>query len=258
MRGLTNCGNSCYFNTAVQCLAHIPSLSNHLIHFRYTGECQFTQEYRRTIRELFSKAKFEPVCSQALIGAFKTQFPRFDNLNQHDSQEVVLCIIDTLEKSLGKEFIKNIFNGEETTETHYPGGKSEYKNDFTTQLFIVNENSDLLDLVKNKKYFQNISGYRDENGTEHEHASTRTIVTRWPKIISFTFGMYGRKCVIRIPDVFEDKKLFAVIVHQGGMRGGHYAVAILRNDVWYLKDDETVTKLSEPPVQGHFYMVWYR
>jgi len=44
----------------------------------------------------------------------------------------------------------------------------------------------------------------------------------------------------------------------GGMRGGHYAVAILRNDVWYLKDDETVTKLSEPPVQGHFYMVWYR
>lgn len=210
------------------------------------------------VRALFSNKFSDPVCSQALIGAFKTQFPRFDNLNQHDSQEVILCVIDTLEKSLGKEFIKNIFNGEETTETYYPGGKYESRNEFTTQLFMVNEHSDLSDLVKNKNYFQNISEYQDDNKTIHEHASTRTIVTRWPKVISFTFGMYGRKYVVRIPDTFEEKKLFAVIVHQGGTRGGHYSVAILRNDVWYLKDDESVSELSEPPKQGHFYMVWYR
>ena len=259
MRGLRNCGNTCYFNTAIQCLAHVPQLSNHLMKNKYKGECPVTREYQLLVRELFNKSESRAACPLPLIGAFRAKFLRFDNLNQHDSQEVILCLIDTFEETLGKEFIKNIFNGEETTETVYPGGKSVYRNDFVTMLFHLSGGTvDLMDLVKNKNNFQKISGYKDESGVEHAEAETRTTVTRWPEIISFTFGMYGQKTIIKIPQEFEGKRLFAAVVHSGGVNGGHYALAVKRHDVWYLKDDESILKLSEPPMNGHFYMVWYR
>jgi hypothetical protein len=168
-------------------------------------------------------------------------------------------MIDTLEETLGKEFIKNIFNGEETTETVYPGGRSLYHNDFVTMLFpLGGGTADLMELIKNKNNFQKISEYRDDKGIEHTEAETRTTVTRWPTIISFTFGMYGEKTVVRIPQEFEGKRLFAAVVHQGGPNGGHYALAVKRHGEWYLKDDESVLKMSEPPMNGYFYMVWYR
>jgi hypothetical protein len=168
-------------------------------------------------------------------------------------------MIDTLEETLGKEFIKNIFNGEETTETVYPGGRSLYHNDFVTILFpLGGGTADLMELIKNKNNFQKISEYRDDKGVEHAEAETRTTVTRWPTIISFTFGMYGEKTVVRIPQEFEGKRLFAAVVHQGGPNGGHYALAVKRHGEWYLKDDESVLKMSEPPMNGYFYMVWYR
>ena len=92
----------------------------------------------------------------------------------------------------------------------------------------------------------------------HPEAEMRTVVTKWPDIISFTFGMYGQRTVVKIPQQFNGKNLFAVVVHNGGTMGGHYALAVKRHDVWYLKDDDSVMKLSEPPMRGYFYMVWYR
>lgn len=259
MRGLRNCGNTCYFNTAVQCLAHVPQLSNHLFRVPYKGSCHITREYQLLVKELFRKSVVGAACPLALIGAFRGKFLRFDNLNQHDSQEVILCLIDIFEETLGKEFIKNIFNGEETTETVYPGGVSKTKNDFVTILFqLGGGTADLMDLIKNKNNFQKISGYRDDSGVEHTEAETRTIVTRWPQIISFSFGMYGQKTIVKIPQEFEGKHLFAAVVHQGGPNGGHYALAVKRHGEWFLKDDDAVLRMSEPPMNGYFYMIWYR
>jgi hypothetical protein len=102
----------------------------------YDGDCEITKEYRSIVRKLFSKSEVGPVDPSPLLGVFRTRFPDFANARQHDAQEVIICLIDVFEKSLGKEFIKSIFNGEETTETVYPGGKSEHKSEFTTLLFL--------------------------------------------------------------------------------------------------------------------------
>jgi ubiquitin C-terminal hydrolase len=260
MRGLNNCGNTCYFNTAIQCLAHCPALSNHLLHNKYTGDCEITREYSKVVRQLFAKSVVGPVDPSPLLGVFRTRFSSFANTGQHDAQEVVLCLIDVFEKSLGKEFIKNIFNGEETTETVYPGGKSSHPSEFTTLLFPLTEGGrvSLGDLLAAKDRHQALQGYEDETGRKHAVAATRTIVTRWPAIISFTFGMYGPKSIVEIPKTFSNKNLFAVVLHYGMMMGGHYAMAVKRFDKWYIKDDESVTELSEVPANGHFYMAWYR
>lgn len=49
MKGFENFGNTCYFNTAIQCLLHIPVLTNYFIKNPYDGDCSFTNEYSKVV-----------------------------------------------------------------------------------------------------------------------------------------------------------------------------------------------------------------
>ena len=101
MRGLKNLGNTCYFNVAVQCLAHVPPLAQHLMLHEYTGQCAITLEYQKVLRQLFVRGITEPVDPSDLLDAFRELFPRFVTGTQHDAQEVVLILIDIFETSIG-------------------------------------------------------------------------------------------------------------------------------------------------------------
>lgn len=101
MRGLKNLGNTCYFNVAVQCLAHVPPLAQHLMLHEYTGPCTITTEYQKVLRLLFIRGTEDPVDPARLIDAFREIFPRFTEGAQHDAQEVILILIDVFEKSIG-------------------------------------------------------------------------------------------------------------------------------------------------------------
>lgn len=258
MRGLFNLGNTCYFNTAIQCLAHVPTLSRHLFLNEYEGDCDITREYQIVAKQLFLSGKSDPVDPRSLVAAFKTKFSAFNDGGQHDAQEVIVCLIDVLEQSLGKQFISEIFNGEETQETVYPGGVSKRSGTFTTIILDVNSETNLTDLLTAREKHSFISDYVDDTGKKHHVAALGLKVTRWPKILIFTFSMYSRKFPIEIPNEIHGKKLFAVVLHSGMMCGGHYAIAVKRYDKWYIKDDDTVSELREPPSKGPFYMALYR
>lgn len=258
MRGLFNLGNTCYFNTAVQCLAHVPALSRYLFLNEYEGDCDITREYQNVAQQLFLSGKSDPVNPRALLAEFRTKFSAFADGGQHDAQEVIVCLIDVFEKSLGKEFITEIFNGEEIQETVFPGGVSKKSEIFTTLILDVNSETDLKTLLKEREKHVGISDYIDDTGKHHHVAAIGRKVTKWPKILIFTFSMYSRKFPIEIPTEIYDRKLFAVVLHSGMMFGGHYALAVKRYDKWFLKDDDTVTELNEPPSKGPFYMALYR
>ena len=98
MKGLENHGNTCYFNTALQCLLYIPVLSNYFIRKPYTGECEFTKAYGDLVKMYWTRGK-EHITIKNVIEAFQKEFPRFRTNEQHDVQEAVLCIIDILERS---------------------------------------------------------------------------------------------------------------------------------------------------------------
>lgn len=259
MRGLYNLGNTCYFNTAIQCLAHIPPLSKHFFSVPYTGPCDVTREYQKVVTELFKANKTAPVSPSDLLGAFRLRFPAFADHGQHDAQEVVVIMIDVFEKSLGKEFIQEMFNGEEVQETLYSEGMSTRKNEFTTLIIDVSEPAALKDLLEDREEPVAIEGYVDTHGKSYPEAAVRTRVTRWPKILGFSFSMYDYKFPVEIPYDFEGKKLFACILHLGARFGGHYALLVRRYDKWYIKDDETVREVPQPEkLKGEFYMAWYR
>jgi hypothetical protein len=98
----------------------------------------------------------------------------------------------------------------------------------------------------------------DSHGKTHDVAAIRHRVTKWPRIVSFSFSMYEYKFPIEIPFEFEGRKLFACVLHQGVQRGGHYALLVRRFDKWYLKDDETVKEVEPIHFKSEFYQAWYR
>jgi ubiquitin C-terminal hydrolase len=259
MRGLVNLGNTCYFNTAVQCLAHVPPLSKFLFEADpYDGPCDVTREYQKVARQLFLKDVDGPVNPGTLLAAFRTRFPAFAGGAQHDAQEVIVLLIDVFEKSIGQKFIKSIFNGQECQETVYPGGVSKKTNEFVTLILGPNEPTSLEKLVEARLKHTGIEGYVDDSGQRHHVAAVRTVVTQWPRVFGVTFSMYDQKFPIEIPQEFQGHKLFAAVIHQGIQWGGHYALLVRRWDKWYIKDDETVTELNEVPKCAPFYMAWYR
>ena len=258
MRGLVNLGNTCFFNTAVQCLAHVPSLSRHLFLNEYKGECDITKEYQEVAKQLFMAKGEGPVNPGNLLNAFRTKFTCFAGGGQHDAQEVIVCLLDVFEKSLGKELVQDIFNGEEVQETIYPGGRSETRQVFTTLILDVNSESKLETLLENRNKHVGFSDYQDDTGRRHRVAAVGRSVAKWPKVIGFTFSMYNSKFQIEIPETFEGRHLFAVVLHAGITWGGHDALAVKRYGKWYLKDDESVSEMNQPPLKGPFYMAWYR
>ena len=167
-------------------------------------------------------------------------------------------LIDVFEKSLGKELIQEIFNGEDSQETLWDTGMSTVKTPFTTLVLDVSEPCRLQDLLDDRLDEQPIEGYVDSNGKTHEMAAVRHRVSKWPRIVSFSFSMYDYKFPIEIPFEFEGRKLFACVLHQGVQRGGHYALLVRRFNKWYLKDDETVREVEPTNFKGEFYQAWYR
>jgi len=254
-----NMGNTCYFNTAIQCLAHVPQLTKHFFSMDpYEGPCGVTREYQKVVRALFIKDHTDPLDPSELLTAFRTRFPQFVGGAQHDAQEVILHMIDVLETSLGKQLVQNIFNGEDAQETTWAEGTSIVTTPFTTLLLDVTGPCRLGDLLEERQKERTLEDYADAEGKRFP-ATVRTKVTKWPKIVSFSFSMYENKFPIEIPFEFEGRKLFACVLHQGAQRGGHYALLVRRFEKWYIKDDCTVHEVHEPKIfRGEFYQAWYR
>lgn len=259
MRGLVNLGNTCFFNTAIQALAHVPPLTSHFFSAQLDDcPCKITRAYKKVVVDLFIKDATDPVNPAELLSAFRERFPEFSH-GQHDSQEVVLILIDVFEHSIGKTFIYDIFNGEDAQEIHWTDGVSIARTPFTTMILDVKEPSHLLDLLKDRSEPFCIENYTDDSGKTHASATVQRSVARWPKIICFSFSMYDYKFPIEIPSEFEGRKLFACIVHHGIKHGGHYALLVKRHEKWFVKDDETVQEIPNPEkIRGPFYMAFYK
>uniref|UniRef100_A0AAQ5X6N8 Ubiquitin carboxyl-terminal hydrolase n=1 Tax=Amphiprion ocellaris TaxID=80972 RepID=A0AAQ5X6N8_AMPOC len=109
--GLSNLGNTCFMNSAVQCLSNIPPLTEYFLKDKYTDELnednplgmkgEIARAYAELIKQLWT-GKYSYVTPRP----FKTQVgrfaPQFSGYQQQDSHELLAFLLDGLHEDLNR------------------------------------------------------------------------------------------------------------------------------------------------------------
>lgn len=253
MKGFDNSGNTCYFNTAVQCLLYIPVLSNLFLRFPYEGECVFTTQYSNLVKTYWTRGR-ESVDISTLLGSFREKFPRFKSNEQHDVQEAIMCIIDILE--IQKPEIKEWFYGKKVQETVWPGGKSSNEEVFGVHL-ITSSGNDMGDMLKKSTDWNVLDNFEDTDGNVHHVATTRMLFSKLPQVLMISFD---RKSHIKIIENLlireHEYNLVSCAIHVGNQNDGHYASFVKLRNKWHFINDETIQQHSLPDEGGFYFMVY--
>lgn len=246
MHGFHNNGNTCYFNTAVQCMMRI---TEHILQEEYTGDCQFTIAYRELVRLYFGEKRVMKIDIHPLLHLFQEKFPDFKSMWPHDAQEALFCMMDILEP-----YIKDDVYGEREQYTVWPGGKKMTKEPFS-MLLLHGENGETVDaLIKKSEEWHALSDYVDDDGKKHHVATTRTSIVRWPK---FLFVSFDKKVRVTVGDVLDKYEVCGSIIHIGKQSGGHYISMIkLKDGTWVLQDDTHITQVDFPETQDHHVLMY--
>jgi len=252
MKGLDNLGNTCYFNSALQCLLQVPQLSNFFIAIPYAGECEFTREYQELVKNMWIRKSQYPVLNPLkFLELFKQNFPRFNNFEQQDSQEVIINILELLEKSC--PIVRDIFYGEQVNEIVYSGGKVEHKEDFNMILLHASEPGQSVVKLLEPKW-----SMLENHSYSPGIAVVRTLYTKMPNILVISFKMYDQKVPVELEEEVAGKKLFAMSTHHGSVNSGHYIAYTKHKGQWYLKNDSFSQPCESVPLVGYHYVAMYK
>lgn len=256
MKGFDNLGNTCYFNTAIQCLLQVPILSNYFIVNKNVSDTDFGKEYEEVVKSYWSEKKVFKNLDN-LLKLFKEKNKKFDNRDQHDCHEAMLAIIDMLPREC-----QEIFEGELLQETVYPGGKSQVVEKFSILTMFPDSTGDLLKTFQKFSEWNVLSDYVDENGKKYNCSTTRTMIKKLPCVFVLCFPMYVSKTKITIPDnLLLDGirySTFALCTHQGSVHGGHYVAFTKHKEKWYIKNDGLCQEIEHFPTTDFHYIVMFK
>ncbi|VDK72817.1 unnamed protein product [Onchocerca ochengi] len=106
--GLYNMGNTCYMNSALQCLSNTRPLTNYFIEGRHKIDMKGSKskgmiatEYANVVKELWSGKK-RNIAPIKLRDAIKCAGPVFAERSQHDCQEFLSILLDLLHEDLNQ------------------------------------------------------------------------------------------------------------------------------------------------------------
>ena len=281
-RGLANLGNSCYFNSIVQCLAHLPLLESV---FR-KSESELIQVFSNLLLELSQSEEvvfFEPnICLEML----KEKLPEFRNNKQQDAYEFLNflweLIIENLEPEKRSDLREKIEGKMKTSTLCHNCNKLKSKVEPFSELSlpfpeITDEYSlkTLLDSYFSPEDLE--SKYECQNCDIRTKASQFYRVAEQPRLLTlhlkrFSFNKKSKKIFHHVMFPLRGLthntlnnvtySLSGVIAHHGRtMQSGHYTAYCYNNSdfSWYHYNDTEVIPISEENLKKvDAYMLFYK
>lgn len=122
LTGLQNLGNTCFMNSALQCLAHTPRLVDFFLQ-DYSQEInrqnplgmegELAIAFGELLRKLWAPGR-QPVAPRAFKAKLARFAPQFSGYNQHDSQELLAFLLDGLHEDLNRVKLKPYIESKDT------------------------------------------------------------------------------------------------------------------------------------------------
>uniref|UniRef100_A0A7N0V5G9 ubiquitinyl hydrolase 1 n=1 Tax=Kalanchoe fedtschenkoi TaxID=63787 RepID=A0A7N0V5G9_KALFE len=279
--GLKNQGATCYMNSLLQTLYHLPYFRKAVYHMPTTENDIPTGSIPLALQSLFYKLQYNDssVATKELTKSFG--WDTYDSFMQHDVQELnrVLCekLEDKMKGTVVEGTIQQLFEGHhmnyiECINVDY---KSTRKESFYDLQLDVKGCKDIYASFDKYVEVEKLEGDNKYHAEGHglQDARKGVLFIDFPPVLQLQLKRFEydfmRDTMVKINDRYEfpleldlDREngkylspdadrsvrnlytLHSVLVHSGGVHGGHY-YAFIRptlSDKWFKFDDERVTK----------------
>lgn len=269
--GFSNLGNTCFMNSALQCLRYTIPLSAFIFDHNLTSENKLVNAYAKLCRKSW-KFEGKAIAPREFKSALGMSNRRFKGYSQQDSQEMIIHLLDTMHESLkskgsvnknNRSIISDIFYGRFKQTIHCPkccNDSVTYEHFTDLEIPLITSKSksiklsDCFDNFTIEEELDDDNKYGCGKCSELVNAIKKIELDILPNFLIVTLKRFNKRHKLSdhvefplegFKVLYKNYDLYATVNHYGGKNGGHYTASVKHpNGNWYKMNDSNCSRMS--------------